>query len=81
MGKPHHVPSKVKTADRGQCPVWPAKMRYSDRSGANKALTFARERFGSEHCVNVYKCRACGGFHLTKLREHERAEQRRQYAT
>jgi hypothetical protein len=81
VGKPHHVPAKVITADRNQCPIWPSKVRYSVRTGANKALTHARERFGSDHAVNVYKCKGCGGFHLTKQRESQRAEQRRQFAS
>ena len=80
MGKSHHVPAKIITADRNQCPMWPGKMRYSNRTGANKALTAARERFGIDHAATVYRCKHCRGFHLTKQRESDRSEFRRQFA-
>lgn len=80
MSKPHHVPAKSITAGRGTCPISPEKMRYSVRSAANKALTNARETFGSDHAIDVYRCKGCHAWHITHVRRSQWSEHRRRGA-
>lgn len=81
MGKrPHQPDLVVGTAQRGECALWPTKVRYSERRTANINLTAARERYGKGHAIQVYKCPSCRGFHISHVRKSDWPAHRRRGA-